>query len=103
VPKEFKEQQVRLRFEGVDSSFHVRVNGQLVGYSQGSRNPSEWDVTEFLRWDGEGVNRLVVTVYQWCDGSYLEDQVSGLRIFFMCDVKLRNPREPQSIRVIVPT
>ncbi|MDK8183195.1 glycoside hydrolase family 2 TIM barrel-domain containing protein [Paenibacillus sp. UMB4589-SE434] len=60
-----------LRFEGVDSAFHVWVNGQSVGYSQGSRLPSEFDITAYVR---EGSNTLAVRVYQWSDGSYLEDQ-----------------------------
>jgi hypothetical protein len=74
VPKEFKKDQLRLRFEGVDSSFHVWVNGKEVGYSQGSRNPSEFDITPYADLDGE--NTLAVQVYQFCDGSYIEDQVS---------------------------
>lgn len=72
VPADFAGQQVRLRFEGVDSAFHVYVNGSEVGYSQGSRNPSEFDVTGFIHPEGENV--LAVRVYQYCDGSYLEDQ-----------------------------
>ncbi|KAL5350857.1 hypothetical protein ACLOAV_004428 [Pseudogymnoascus australis] len=73
VPKSWRKggEQLRIRFEGVDSGFHVWVNGKEVGYSQGARNPSEWDVTEFVK---EGKNRLAVRVYQRCDGSYLEDQ-----------------------------
>lgn len=50
------------------------VNGKEVGYSQGSRNPSEFDITPFV--NEEGGNTLAVQVYQWCDGSYIEDQVS---------------------------
>lgn len=76
VPKAFEGDQLRLRFEGVDSAFHVWVNGKEVGYSQGSRNPSEFDITAFVNLDGE--NTLAVQVYQRCDGSYLEDQVSRL-------------------------
>ncbi|KAK5107931.1 hypothetical protein LTR62_000536 [Meristemomyces frigidus] len=72
VPKPLRDDQLRLRFEGVDSAFHVYVNGEEVGYSQGSRNPSEFDVTRFC--DGEGENVLAVRVYQFCDGSYIEDQ-----------------------------
>jgi beta-galactosidase/evolved beta-galactosidase subunit alpha len=71
VPREWRNYKVVLRFEGVDSAFHVWVNGQEVGYSQGSRLPSEFDVTAFIR---EGENKLSVRVYQWSDGSYLEDQ-----------------------------
>ena len=64
--------QVRLRFDGVDSAYHVWVNGREVGYSQGSRNPAEFDVTEMVRWHEE--NTVLVRVYTWCDGSYIEDQ-----------------------------
>ena len=60
-----------LRFEGVDSAMHVYWNGAAVGYSQGSRLPAEFDVTSMVC---PGRNVLAVTVYQWSDGSYLEDQ-----------------------------
>lgn len=73
VPVEFKNHQLRLRFEGVDSAFHVWVNGKEVGYSQGSRNPSEFDITKLVSMGD--VNILAVQVYQYCDGSYIEDQV----------------------------
>ncbi len=62
---------VRLVFEGVDSAFHVWVNGDLVGYSQGSHMASEFDITDRLV---SGENVLAVKVYQWSDGSYLESQ-----------------------------
>ena len=64
--------QLRLRFDGVDSGYHVWVNGVLVGYAQGSRNPSEFDVTSLV--DRTGPNEIYVRVYQWSDGSYIEDQ-----------------------------
>ncbi|KAK5165557.1 Beta-galactosidase (Lactase) [Saxophila tyrrhenica] len=64
--------QLRLRFDGVDSAFHLLVNGQEVGYHQGSRNTSEFDVSGLVKRGFE--NDLVVRVYQWCDGSYIEDQ-----------------------------
>jgi beta-galactosidase len=74
VPKEWmkNDQQLRIRFEGVDSGFHVWLNGKEVGYSQGARNPSEWDISGLVK---EGKNKLAVRVYQRCDGTYLEDQV----------------------------
>ena len=68
-----RDHQLRLRFEGVDSAFTVWLNGCNVGYSQGSRNPSEFDVTNFVFFDQHNV--LSVEVYQRCDGSYIEDQV----------------------------
>jgi beta-galactosidase len=66
------ESQFRLRFEGVDSAFHLFMNGEEVGYSQGSRNPAEFDVTSLVNRTEE--NELLVRVYQWSDGSYIEDQ-----------------------------
>ncbi|KAF7522481.1 hypothetical protein PCG10_007396 [Penicillium crustosum] len=64
--------QVRLRFEGVDSAFHVWVNERPVGYSQGSRNATEFDITPYLKTSQH--NSLAVRVYEFCDGSYLERQ-----------------------------
>ena len=43
----------------------------MVGYSQGSRVPSEFDVTVLAT---PGAHMLAVQVFQWSDGSYLEDQ-----------------------------
>jgi beta-galactosidase/evolved beta-galactosidase subunit alpha len=71
VSEEWKDCRVILRFDGVDCAFHVWVNGTEVGYSQGSRLASEFDVTKLLR---PGKNTLAVRVYQWSDASYLEDQ-----------------------------
>ncbi|GAQ03689.1 evolved beta-galactosidase subunit alpha [Aspergillus lentulus] len=71
IPTSFVGQQLRLRFEGVDSAFHVYVNGIEVGYSQGARNPAEFDITSMV---SPKENILAVSVYQFCDGSYLEDQ-----------------------------
>lgn len=64
--------QIRLRFDGVDSAFYLFVNGVKVGYSQGSRNPAEFDVTSHVRRDGPNI--LVVQNLQWCSASYIEDQ-----------------------------
>ena len=60
-----------LVFEGVDSCYYVWVNGEFIGYSQISHSPSEFDITKAVK---PGPNRLVVLVYQWSDGTYIEDQ-----------------------------
>lgn len=72
VPDFLRDYQLRLRFEGVDSAFHVWMNGKEVGYHQGSRNPCEFDITDFVHKTDE--NTLAVRVYQYCDGTYIEDQ-----------------------------
>ncbi|MDH5918553.1 beta-galactosidase [Vibrio splendidus] len=61
----------RIIFEGVNSAFHLWCNGNWVGYSQDSRLPAEFDLTQYLT---VGDNTLSVMVIRWCDGSYLEDQ-----------------------------
>jgi len=71
VPKQWSERRVFLHFAGVKSAFYVWLNGQKVGYSQGSMTPAEFDVTPYLR---DGGNIVAVEVYRWSDGSYLEDQ-----------------------------
>ncbi len=58
-------------FEGVSSCAELFVNGERVGYTQGSRLRAEFDITPFVR---EGSNTVRVKVYKWCCGSYLEDQ-----------------------------
>lgn len=63
--------QTFLRFEGVMSAFYVWINGERVGYSQGSMEPSEFNITRWLRL---GENRIALEVYRYSDGSYLEDQ-----------------------------
>lgn len=71
VSDRWNEKQKYVVFEGVNSCFYLWVNGKFVGYSQGSRIPAEFDLTEYLRL---GKNRIAVMVLKWCDGTYLEDQ-----------------------------
>lgn len=71
LPDKWDAREVFLVFEGVDSAFHVWVNGQCAGYAQGSHMPTEFKVTRLLQ---PGSNLIAVQVYQWSDGSYLEDQ-----------------------------
>ncbi len=71
VPAAWAGRRVFLHFAGVKSAFYVWINGQRIGYSQGSMTPAEFDITEALRDDD---NSVAVEVYRWSDGSYLEDQ-----------------------------
>jgi beta-galactosidase len=71
VSNNWKGREVFIHFDGVDSAFYIWVNGNKVGYSQGSRTPAEFDLTPYLQ---PGSNELAVQVFRWCDGSYLEDQ-----------------------------
>lgn len=60
-----------LSFLGVASCADVYVNGDFAGYTEGSHNTAEFDVTPLLH---SGQNELVVVVHRWCNGSYLECQ-----------------------------
>ena len=76
-----------LYFGGVDSAFFVYLNGEYVGFSKGSRLPSEFDVTNFIC-DGE--NLLCIKVFTYCDGTYLENQDMLLASGIFRDVFLYN-------------
>ncbi|MDR0752289.1 MAG: hypothetical protein LBF12_06910 [Christensenellaceae bacterium] len=60
-----------LSFLGVAPCIELYINGEYVGYGEGSHNTSEFDISDFLV---EGANEIVCLVYKWCNGSYLEDQ-----------------------------
>lgn len=71
VPDSWNGMRIILHMAGVGSGAFVWVNGRKVGYSQDSRLPAEFDITDYLQ---KGENFLAVEVYKYCDGSYLEDQ-----------------------------
>jgi len=71
VPSGWKNKEVFLHFGAVSSAFYVWVNENLVGYSEDSKMPAEFNITKYLK---GGKNTVAVEVYRWSDGSYLEDQ-----------------------------
>ena len=85
LDESWKDKRIFLHFDGVYSAAVVWVDGKYVGYSQGSNNDAEFDITAALdkEDDGSGIltgtadaskHQLSVRVYRWCDGSYLEGQ-----------------------------
>jgi len=79
VPDGWRGARVILHFGSLKSAGFVWVNGREVGFTKGSKTPSEFDITAYLR---PGDNSLAVQVYRFSDGDYLEDQdywkISGL-------------------------
>ncbi|MCF7675366.1 MAG: DUF4981 domain-containing protein [Akkermansiaceae bacterium] len=71
LPDTWQGRHTFIVFGGVDSAFYLWLNGKKVGYSQDSRTPAEFDLTNYLK---PGENILAAEVYQYSDGSYLEDQ-----------------------------
>ncbi|MFA9392888.1 MAG: glycoside hydrolase family 2 TIM barrel-domain containing protein [Prolixibacteraceae bacterium] len=80
VPEFWKDREIYIEFGSVKSSFYIWINGQKVGYSQDSKLPSEFNITSYIH---TGDNKLAVQVFQFSDGSYLEDQdfwrISGIQ------------------------
>ena len=72
VPAEWEGRNVYINFGAVKSAFYLWINGNFVGYSEDSKTPAEFDITPYLKKDGE--NTLAVEAYRFSDGSYLECQ-----------------------------
>ena len=97
IPKSWNGRQVFLHFAGVNSAFYLWINGEKVGYSQGSRTPAEFNITPYIK---PGTNSLAAEVYRYCDGSYLECQdfwrISGIfRDVFLFSVADQHIRDFQ--------
>ena len=92
VPQNWDGREVFVQFGAVKSAFYLWINGEKVGYSQGSKTEAEWDISKYLK---AGENTLAVEVYRWSDGSYLECQdfwrISGIErdVFIYSTPKVR--------------
>jgi beta-galactosidase len=79
VPTDWNGQEIFIHLGAVKSAFYIWVNGEKVGYSQGSKLPAEFNLTNFVK---PGDNTIALEVYRWSDGSYLECQdfwrISGI-------------------------
>ncbi len=95
LPSGWDGRQIFIHFGGVKSAMYLWINGQMVGYSQGSKTPAEFNITRFLH---SGRNTVAVEVYRWSDGAYLEGQdywkVSGIErdviLYSTPDVMIRD-------------
>ena len=58
-------------FLGVSNNLSLYVNGKFVGYSEGSHNTAEFDVSPYL---SLGKNELILVSFRWCNGTFLECQ-----------------------------
>lgn len=71
IPSSWKGDRVFLRFEKVASASFVWVNGRQAGYNEGAQEPSEYDITQYVK---PGRNTLSVLVLKYSDGYYMEGQ-----------------------------
>ena len=71
INKNWLNDYVYMHFGAVKSAFYLYINGEKVGYSQGSMTPAEFLINDYVV---EGENQVTVEVYKYSDGTYLEDQ-----------------------------
>lgn len=84
--------EIFLHVGAMKSGGFVWINGQYVGYSQGSKLPSEFNITKTAK---SGKNTVAIQIFRWTDGSYLECQdfwrISGIErsVFIYAQPKVR--------------
>ena len=102
-----------ITFLGVSSALELYVNGQYVGYSEGSHNTAEFDLTSYFE---DGKNEIVALVYKFCNGSYLECQdmfrshgifrdvyITNLGEYHLWDFKVETQREEDTWAIKIDT
>jgi beta-galactosidase len=79
VSADMLERDVFLHIAGAKAGVYVYINGKEVGYSEDSKNPAEFKINDFVE---AGKNTLVLKIFRWSTGSYLECQdfwrISGI-------------------------
>ncbi len=71
LDEELLRKRVCLSFQGAEEAIYVWLNGTFVGYAEDSFTPSDFDVTELVRAEG---NRLCVELYKRSSAAWIEDQ-----------------------------
>ncbi len=92
VPENWDGKELFLHLGAVKSGAFVWLNGKYIGYSQGSKLPTEFNITKFAK---TGRNTIALQIFRWTDGAYLECQdfwrFSGIEreVFIYAQPKLR--------------
>lgn len=67
----WNDREVFLHIGTATSAIYVWINGEQVGFSQGSKTPAEFNITRYLK---KGVNTISLQIFRWSDASYIESQ-----------------------------
>ncbi len=92
LEKDWQDKEIFLHIGAMKSGGFVWINGVYIGYSQGSKLPAEFKISEALK---TGKNTIALQIFRWTDGSYLECQdfwrISGIErdVFIYGQPKLR--------------
>ncbi|QNM84298.1 DUF4981 domain-containing protein [Polaribacter pectinis] len=71
VPENWDKKDIYLHFAGVSGAMYIWVNGEFVGYNEGSKTAAEFNISKVIK---PGKNTIAVQVLRWSDASYMEDQ-----------------------------
>ncbi|PTM10827.1 MAG: beta-galactosidase [Bacteroidetes bacterium] len=92
IEENWNNKEMFLHIGAMKSGGFVWLNGQYIGYSQGSKLPAEFNITKATK---TGKNTIAIQIFRWTDGSYLECQdffrISGIErdVFIYAQPKLR--------------
>ena len=79
IPENWDDREIFLTIDGAKSGVYVYINGKEVGYSEDSKTSAEFRINQYVN---PGRNTLVLKIFRWSTGSYLEGQdfwrISGI-------------------------
>ena len=79
IPADWDNRDIFLTIDGAKSGVYVYINGKEVGYSEDSKTAAEFKINKYVN---TGTNSLVIKIFRWSTGSYLEAQdfwrISGI-------------------------
>jgi len=79
VPESWNGRRIYLNLAGAKSGVYVYVNGREIGYGEDSKSLARYDITAAIR---PGENDLLLKIYRYSTGSFLECQdfwrISGI-------------------------
>ena len=71
IPQDWSDREIFLSIDGAKSGVYVYINGKEVGYSEDSKTAAEFRINKYVK---PGINSLVLKIFRWSTGSYLECQ-----------------------------
>jgi beta-galactosidase len=71
ISEDWDGKDIYLHFAGVSGAMYVWINGEFVGYNEGSKTAAEFNISKVAK---TGKNTISVQVFRWSDASYMEDQ-----------------------------
>ena len=79
VSNDWAGEDIFLQIGGAKSGVYLYINGQEVGYNEDSKDPADFYISPYLK---NGENEIVLKIFRWSTGSFLECQdfwrISGI-------------------------